>query len=104
MPTLKMTKGFVLLTGSCDTSEALAISDNGKIVAKRVYGGDGPSSALFLTCSGTPPLRQRQRDDAFNAPRVNRGPGHNHPRSLQYSQRSSWTSNTYLQEQELEPV
>ena len=40
MPTLKMTKGFVLLTGSCDTSEALAISDNGKIVAKRVYGVD----------------------------------------------------------------
>lgn len=45
-------------------------------------------------CDGRRPLRQKQRDDYFNAPRNKNS--HNNPTSRQDSLRSSPGGNTYL--------
>lgn len=60
-------------------------------------GGVAERWALFNgCCNRLRPLRQRQRDDSFNAPRAYGS--HNNATSRQHSLRAAPGSNTYLKD------
>lgn len=60
--------------------------------------GDGATTQIqVVSCASIlKPLRQKQRDDQFNAPRA--WGGHNNPTSRQHSLRASAGNNTYLKD------
>lgn len=94
-----LTQEGALTPGTCSTSGYL--SGDGKVLLSYTStAGDGADSFVETLRCRSFPLRQKQRDDYFNAPR-NAGP-HNSPRSRQASLRSHPGGNTYLMERVLE--
>lgn len=78
------------------------ISTSGDALINKTGGGDSDTEIFIFSCGlATPPLRQKQRDDYWNAPRMKVGPqAGGQPSSIQESLRQTWGSNTYLLDRE----